>query len=97
LPTSTANASSAPRFRRFLASPETESWTLKAREDVREHVERAISLAGTDVDVTTLRRSSPLVSSAIKNSASHNRRVVQRRRDLADIAALKGTDAGTSD
>jgi 2OG-Fe(II) oxygenase superfamily len=85
-------------LRRFLASPETESWTLKAREDIRAHVEQAIGMAGTDVDVTTLRRSSPYSLICKKNSASYDRRVVQRRRDLADIAALKGTeDAGTSD
>jgi hypothetical protein len=47
--------------------------------------------------MTTLRRSSPYSLIRKKNSASYDRRVAQRRRGLADIAALKGTqDAGTS-
>jgi hypothetical protein len=47
--------------------------------------------------VTAIMRSSPYSLNCKKNSASYDRRVVQRRRDLADIAALKRTEgAGTS-
>ncbi len=88
-------------LRRFLASPETETWTLKAREEIRSHVEGEIRTAGADLDVTTLRRSSPYSLVCRKNSASYGRRVAQRGRDLADIAMLKGTEdtaaSGTSD
>ncbi|MBO0755168.1 MAG: 2OG-Fe(II) oxygenase [Bradyrhizobiaceae bacterium] len=78
-------------LRRFLASPETETWTLKAREETRNHVEGEIRTAGADLDVTTLRRSSPYSLVCRKNSASYDRRVEQRRQDLADIAVLRGT------
>jgi predicted 2-oxoglutarate/Fe(II)-dependent dioxygenase YbiX len=80
-------------LRRFLASPETETWTLKAAEQFRSHVEGAIRTAQADLDVTTVRRGSPHSLVCRKNSASYDRRVAQRRQDLADIAAMKGTGA----
>jgi predicted 2-oxoglutarate/Fe(II)-dependent dioxygenase YbiX len=84
-------------LRRFLASPETETWTLKAKEEIRSHVEGEIRTAAADLDVTTLRRSSPYSLVCRKNSASYDRRVAQRRKDLVDIARLKGAkDTATS-
>jgi hypothetical protein len=77
-------------LRRFLASPCDETWTLKAREDIRSHVQGEIRTAGADLDVTTLRRSSPHSLICKKNRASYDRRVAQRRQDMADIATLKG-------
>ena len=44
---------------RFLASPATETWTLKAAERVRGHVEGEIKAARADLDVRTERRGSP--------------------------------------
>jgi predicted 2-oxoglutarate/Fe(II)-dependent dioxygenase YbiX len=79
-------------LRRFLTSPEAEVWTLKAREEIRSHVEGEIRTAGADLDVATLRRSSPHSLVCRKNSASYDRRVAQRRKDLADIAMLKLTE-----
>jgi hypothetical protein len=76
---------------RFLASPSTETWTLKAAERFRRHVEGEIRTAGADLDVRTERRGSPHGLVCRKNSASYERRVAQRRQDLADIAILKGT------
>ncbi len=77
---------------RFLMSPETETWTLKARAEIRSHVEGKIRTAGADLDVTTLRRSSPHGLVCRKNSASYDRRVAQRGKDLADIAMLRRTE-----
>jgi len=82
---------------RFLASPMTETWTLKAAQQFRSHVEGEIRTAGADLDVRTERRGSPHSLVCRKNSASYERRVAQRRQDLADIAILKGTmDAAVS-
>lgn len=76
---------------RFLASRATETWMLKAAERIRGHVEREIKAAGADVDVRTERRGSPHSLVCRKNRASYERRVAQRRQDLADIAVLKAT------
>jgi hypothetical protein len=76
---------------RFLASPVTEAWTLKAAERIRRHVEAEIKAAHADLDVRTERRGSPHGLVCRKNSASYERRVAQRRQDLADIAMLKAT------
>jgi hypothetical protein len=84
-------------LRRFLASPSTETWTLKAAQQFRSHVEGEIRTARADLDVRTERRGSPHSLVCRKNSASYERRVAQRRQDLADIAILKGTmDAAVS-
>lgn len=78
-------------LRRFLASPDTQTWTLRAAERVRSHVQDKIREAGADLDVTTERRGSPHSLICQKNSASYERRVAQRRQDLADIAVLRTT------
>jgi hypothetical protein len=77
---------------RFLASPMTETWTLKAPERVRGHVEGEIQVARADLNIRTERRGSPHSLVCQKNSASYDRRVAQRRQDLADIAILKSDD-----
>jgi len=71
-------------------------WTLKAREEIRSHVEGEIRTAGADLDVTTLRRSSPYSLVCRKNSASYDRRVAQRHKELADIRMLKGMEDTTT-
>lgn len=81
---------------RFLASPVTEIWTLKAAERIRTHVEGEIRTARVDLDIRTERRGSPYSLVCQKNSASYERRVAQRRRDLADIATLKGAKEAAS-
>ena len=78
-------------LRHFLASPVTETWTLKAAQQFRSHVEGEIRTAHADLDVRTERRGSPHGLVCRKNSASYERRVAQRRQDLADIAILRGT------
>ena len=76
-------------LRHFLASPVTETWTLKAAQQFRSHVEGEIRTAHADLDVRTERRGSPHSLVCRKNSASYQRRVAQRRQDLADIAILR--------
>ena len=55
-------------------------------------MEREIRTAGADLDVTTLRRSSPYSLVCRKNSVSYDRRVAQRHKELADIRLLKGME-----
>jgi predicted 2-oxoglutarate/Fe(II)-dependent dioxygenase YbiX len=75
---------------KFLADPARESWTLKAAQHARSHVEDTIHRARPDVDARTERRGSPHSLICRKNQASHQRRVAQRKQDLADIAVLRG-------
>jgi len=74
---------------RFLADPERESFTIKAAQTVRSHVEDKIRGERIDVDTRTERRGSPHSLICRKNQASYQRRVAQRKRDLADIAILR--------
>jgi hypothetical protein len=73
---------------RFLADPATESWTLRAAERFRRHVEENIRRAQVDVDTRTERRGSPHSLVCRKNQASYQRRVAQRKQDIADMAVL---------
>ncbi len=73
---------------RFLADPAKESWTLRAAERFRRHVEENIRRAQVDVDTRTERRGSPHSLICRKNQASYQRRVAQRKQDIADMAVL---------
>ena len=72
----------------FLADPLRESWTLRAAQQHRSHVEGEIKRAHADVDMRTERKGSPHSLICKKNQASYERRVRQRKEDLADLAAL---------
>ena len=73
---------------RFLASPDERAWAYKANEFERSHVEASIRLATCDVDCSTDRHGRPFTLVCTKNQASHDRRAVERQRDLADLALL---------
>ena len=75
---------------RFLADPAHETWSLKAPQADRSHVEDTIRNSGCDLDFTTLRRSSPHSLVCTKNQASYERRAVQRKKDLEDLAKIEG-------
>jgi predicted 2-oxoglutarate/Fe(II)-dependent dioxygenase YbiX len=72
----------------FLRDPQRKSWTLKAAQTDRSHVETTIRTAGCDLNVTTERRGSPHSLICTKNQTSHDRRVKQRGKDLADLKQL---------
>jgi predicted 2-oxoglutarate/Fe(II)-dependent dioxygenase YbiX len=74
---------------RFLADAESPTWTLRAAQHTRTHVENEINRARSDVNTSTERRGSPHSLIAVKNQASYERRVAQRKQDLADLAALQ--------
>jgi predicted 2-oxoglutarate/Fe(II)-dependent dioxygenase YbiX len=79
---------------KFLADPDRESWTLRAAQQIRTHVEEALRRASADLDTETLRKGSPHSMIAVKNQGSYQRRVVQRKQDLADLATLNA-ETGT--
>ena len=75
---------------RFLADANSATWPLRAAERFRGHVEDEIRRASADVDTRTERRGSPHQLICTKNQASYERRVLERKRDLADLKTLKG-------
>jgi predicted 2-oxoglutarate/Fe(II)-dependent dioxygenase YbiX len=72
----------------FLADPQRKTWMFKAAEADRLHVENTIKQARCDLDVTTDRRGRPYSLVCTKNQASYERRMKQRKQDLADIDQL---------
>ena len=73
---------------RFLADPACETWSLRAVQQFRTHVEEVIRRADADLDTETLRKGSPHSLIAKKNQASYKLRVKQRQKDLTDLAVL---------
>ncbi len=74
----------------FLIAPDQQRWRLKALQERRTHVERAVRNAHCDLDLATEKRGSPHTLVATKNEASYRRRADQRRQDLEHAAALGG-------
>ncbi len=81
-----ANCSSLGQF---LADPARKTWSLKAAELDRQHVEGTIRAANADLDVTTERKGRPYTLVCTKNQASNERRAKQRAEDLAALARLE--------
>ena len=73
---------------RFLADPAHKSWTLRAVQHRRSHVETTILNAKPDLTCTTERKGSPHTLICTKNQASFERRVEQRREDIANLTRL---------
>ncbi len=73
---------------RFLADPERESWTFRAVEADRAHLENSIRQARSDVDTFTDRHGRPYSLICTKNQASYQRRTKQRAQDLKDVSLL---------
>jgi predicted 2-oxoglutarate/Fe(II)-dependent dioxygenase YbiX len=72
----------------FLADPVRPDWALRAAQQHRTHVEAEIKRARADVDMRTERKGSPHSLICRKNQASYERRVGQRKQDLANLAVL---------
>ncbi|MGQ9365461.1 hypothetical protein [Azospirillum sp. ST 5-10] len=75
---------------RFLADPTAPTWSLRAVQADRSHVESRIRTDRCDVDTETLRKGSPHTLVCTKNRASYERRVAQRREDVANLVRLEG-------
>jgi hypothetical protein len=74
---------------RFLDDPGRASWTLKAAETHRRHVQATIQSNHCDVDCATIRQGSPHGLVCTKNQASYEARCRQRRADLALAVQLR--------
>ncbi len=73
----------------FLADPDRQTWTFKAAETGRRHVEESSRRSGCDLDLATDRRGRPYSLVCTKNQASYDRRAHQRQHDLAHLARLE--------
>ena len=69
----------------FLISPTQQTWTFKAAEQERSHVQASIQRGQCDVDCATERRGRPYSLVCTKNQASYDRRAKQRKQDLDDL------------
>jgi hypothetical protein len=75
------------QFRAFLASPTEASWSLKANEHSRRHLEALIDQHRIEVDRETL-RTNPRTLVCTKNSRRYEEAVKRRVRALEAIAVL---------
>lgn len=73
---------------RFLADPSQPSWSFKAAERERRHLEASIRLSDCDLDLSTEERGRPYTLVCSKNEASYRRRLQQRRQDLEHLRRL---------
>lgn len=80
---------------RFLVNAGREQWAFKAAEQHRKHVEATIRRGDCDLDVTLSTIGRPYSLIATKNQRSYERRVVQRKNDLATRALLEHAQENT--
>lgn len=73
-------------FRAFLDNPTQSMWRFKAAENRRDHIEQTIKYRKCDVNSVTEKSSRPYSLLCTKNQASYERRVEQRKTDLATLA-----------
>lgn len=76
------------RGRGCLTDTVQKTWTLRAVQFARTHVEDVVKRAGADVGLTTERKGSPHTLVLTKNTASYERRAKQRKQDVANRGAL---------
>lgn len=84
----TCRCAKCAELSRFLADPARKSWTFKAVEADRNHVEASIRSNGCDVDCVTEKRGRPYDLVCTKNQASYEKRAQQRKKDLKEQARL---------
>lgn len=75
-------------LRTFLNNPAQSTWSFKAAETKRNHIEHSIKSHKSDVSYITERSSRPYSLICTKNQASYQRRVDQRNNDLDILARL---------
>ncbi len=85
----TCSCTNCTELSKFLADPSTASWSLKAPQNLRSHVETTILNSHCDVDATTERRGSPHRLIVTKNQASYQRLATQRREDIESLAQIE--------
>lgn len=72
----------------FLADPTRETWSLKAAQPIRSHVETTILNSHCDVDRETLKKGTPHQLVLTKNQATYEGLARQRRADFAILAQV---------
>lgn len=75
-------------LRAFLSDRRESTWTLRAAQDRRSHVQSAARGANADLTFRTVRTGSPHSLVCTKTQASYEARVRQRQADLAVLAKL---------
>jgi len=75
-------------LRAFLDNPAQSTWSFKAAEAKRNHIEHSINSHKSDVSYVTERSSRPYSLICTKNMASYQRRVEQRENDLDVLERL---------
>jgi hypothetical protein len=75
-------------LRAFLNNPAQSTWSFKAAEAKRKHIEHSIKSYQCDLTCITERKGSPYSLICTKNMASYQRRVEQRKNDLDMLARL---------
>ncbi|MHB8543385.1 MAG: 2OG-Fe(II) oxygenase [Leptospirales bacterium] len=75
----------------FLADPDRSVWSFKAAEDARNHVSMSIQNSRCDLDQTTEKKSRPYSLVCTKNSATYEKLLKQRKKDLETIAKLESS------
>jgi hypothetical protein len=72
----------------FLADPGRRTWTFKAAEAKRRHLQEMIRQDRSDLDLATEKRGSPHGLVCTKNQAGYERRARQRKADLENFDRL---------
>ncbi|MBK7002325.1 MAG: 2OG-Fe(II) oxygenase [Rhodoferax sp.] len=89
--TITCSCKDCTALSRFLTDPKQQTWSFKAVEAARIHVQLSITSNRADVNYTTDTKGRPYQLVCTKNQASYQRRVAQRARDIQDLAQLEQT------
>ena len=75
----------------FLDDPNRNVWNFKAAEAARNHVSMSIQSSHCDLDLTTEKKLRPYSLLCTKNSATYERLMKQRNKDLETIAQLESS------
>lgn len=81
----------------FLDDAARESWTLRAGESHRRHVEDTIRRQRCDVDCVTIRQGRPYGLACTKNQASYEARCRQRAADVVLLERLAAVKESSGD
>lgn len=75
-------------LKHFMLAPDKSSWDFVAPADRRDTLEKTAQNAKLDVSMTTIKARRPYTLRFVKNQASHDRKVAQRKRDEANRERL---------
>ncbi len=84
----TCTCKDCAELRAFLNNPAQSTWSFKAAEAKRNHIEHSIKSNQCDLTCITERKGSPHSLICTKNMASYQRRVEQRKNDLDVLERL---------